>query len=265
VKQQRTRREHGLLSDIEEGLLANKPIADVLRMVIILGGKSGSAELRDWATKELNGYGSSDELPSYRIVAAPILLDGATPYAVVSRQSVAPSELPDFAQDHIHEEVSFRQGVGELDAMARQEHNQDVRIAIPGSRELARIMESQFSATQRIDRIYWSVSTIRVAGMVDRIRSRLAVLIGELRAATPSGEEVPSPEQTQNALNVVFHGAARNVTVNAVTSTGGGDISTSPTPKPSETPFWTLGKRLGALTVGAATIVATVIAILQVL
>lgn len=164
MKQQRTKREHGLLSDIEEGLLANKPIADLLRMVIILGGKSGSAELRDWATKELNGYGSGDELPSYRIVAAPILLDGATPYAYISRQSVSPSEFPDFARDVVPEEVSFNQGVGELDAMARQDHSQDVKIAIPGSRELARIVESQSSATQRIDRIYWSVSTIRVAG-----------------------------------------------------------------------------------------------------
>ncbi|MFF2297933.1 hypothetical protein [Arthrobacter sp. NPDC058127] len=172
--QQGNRAPRGLITDIEEGLISNQPVADLLRMIVILGGKAGSAELRAWATKELSGYGPDDELPSYRVIAAPILLDGTSQFAQISRQSISPSELPDFARSKIQEEVHFTQGVGELDAMARQEHTLDVRLAVPGSRELALYMESQSTVPQRIDRIYWSVSTVRIAGMVDQIRTRLA-------------------------------------------------------------------------------------------
>ena len=56
-----------LLDEIESDLLNSKPLADVLRKVIVLGGRAGSGALRDWASLELNGYAGSDEqIPPYR-------------------------------------------------------------------------------------------------------------------------------------------------------------------------------------------------------
>jgi hypothetical protein len=49
----------GLLSQIEEGALDSRvPLVDVLRKCVALGGQAGSAELRDWARRELDGYGA---------------------------------------------------------------------------------------------------------------------------------------------------------------------------------------------------------------
>lgn len=42
-----------LLAEVERDLLDGKPLADLLRKCVILGGRSGSHELRDWASKEL--------------------------------------------------------------------------------------------------------------------------------------------------------------------------------------------------------------------
>lgn len=72
-----TVRSARLLQEIEAGALDSKtPIGELLRKVIALGGQSGSEELRDWATRELRGYGPGDELPEYRKVAAPLHVDG---------------------------------------------------------------------------------------------------------------------------------------------------------------------------------------------
>ena len=68
--------DHTLLAEIERDLLDGRALADLLRKCIMLGGRSGSQELRDWAGKELRGYDPDDELPPYRVVSAPIMLDG---------------------------------------------------------------------------------------------------------------------------------------------------------------------------------------------
>jgi hypothetical protein len=57
-----SRRDETLIGEIERDLLDGKALAD-LRKCIVLGGRSGSVELRDWASRQLRGYGPDDELP----------------------------------------------------------------------------------------------------------------------------------------------------------------------------------------------------------
>ena len=83
------RRDETLLSEIERDLLGGKPLADLLRKCVVLGGRSSSVELRDWASRELRGYNVGDDLPSYRTVGAlfsPMLLqEGQSSRASVFR------------------------------------------------------------------------------------------------------------------------------------------------------------------------------------
>jgi len=66
-------RDAGLLAQIEEDVLSDRSLADALRKCIMLGGRAGSAELRQWATQELKGYPDKEEVPDFLTVAAPIL------------------------------------------------------------------------------------------------------------------------------------------------------------------------------------------------
>jgi len=98
-----TKRSDRLLQEIETGALDHRtPIGDLLRKAVALGGRAGSAELRDWAARELRGYGPEHELPPYRLIAAPLQLDGATMHGISKGQQLSPMQLPDFAhiQDH---------------------------------------------------------------------------------------------------------------------------------------------------------------------
>jgi hypothetical protein len=113
------RPEH-LLAEIEASALDSSiSLGDVLRKVVALGGRAGSPELREWATKELHGYGPGDELPDYRKIQAPLQLDAALPFGgQVRGQPISTLELPDFARDAMSEPILLLQGVVELEKMA---------------------------------------------------------------------------------------------------------------------------------------------------
>ena len=64
-----------LLDQIESEAM-DGDVVKALRLCIKLGGHSGSADLRQWAERELNGYDSEDELPDYRRINAPLCYDG---------------------------------------------------------------------------------------------------------------------------------------------------------------------------------------------
>jgi hypothetical protein len=41
-------KDQGLLREIERDLLDGKPLADLLRKCVVLGGRAGSPKLREW-------------------------------------------------------------------------------------------------------------------------------------------------------------------------------------------------------------------------
>ena len=58
--------------------------------MIALGGEAGSAELREWATRELPGYGPDDELPEYRWIVTSIHADMAYRTTLLTGQPIIP-------------------------------------------------------------------------------------------------------------------------------------------------------------------------------
>ena len=107
-----------LLEQIEHDVLTSQPLADTLRKCVLLGGKAGSVELREWATRELRGYDTKDDAPAYRTVGAPILADAVTGNAIVKGQPIGVSSLPDTARKKISNQYTLLEGIGELEAMA---------------------------------------------------------------------------------------------------------------------------------------------------
>lgn len=250
-----------LIAEIERDLLDGVHVADILRKLIILGGRAGSSDLRDWAAQELRGYADVlvEDLPSYRKVPAMIQMDAVIGHHQVRHQTVAPHELPEEARAHIANEAPFYQGIGEIQAMAEGVgEGKTVRIALPGERTLAQVMDSASgNPYQHISAIYWSVGVAALEGLVDQVRTRLAELLGELRAVTPVNAEIPTATQATAAVNVVVHGRSNSVRVGH--ASGEGTSASADGVEASDGPFWTMGRRIGAVAVGVATIASTAI------
>ncbi len=212
----------------------------------------------------LEGYYGSDDLPEYRVIAAPIRLDGIAGNYQITGQAVPPSTLPDVARDHIKERVELREGVGHIEELSKMP---EIKIGLPGGGDLARLMNAESSNPyQRIDTLYWAVVPATVRGALDQVRTALMKLVAELRAATPAGQEIPSEAAADQAMNFVISGKRAKVNVTASQASGSeSNATTSVTPSSEPEPgFWTTSRRIGAVVVGIATIAAAVFAGIQV-
>jgi hypothetical protein len=204
-------RDHSLLAEIERDALNHSvPLSAALQKCIALGGRARNAELRDWATQELHGYRNDTEIPPYRIIHAPLLIDAITVAGSIRGQQISATDLPDVAQDIITEEVKMAHGVGDLQGLVRnaeRDGQRTVKLGPPGAAELIKIWNYEIGDTgQTIMSLYWDVNTARITGVLDQIRTTLVRLVSEMRATMSDDVSVPSSEQAAQAVNVVLHG-----------------------------------------------------------
>jgi len=253
-----------LLTEIERDLLDDVPVSTVLRKLIILGGYAGAGELREWASRELQGYVGTDDdhMPQYRKVPAIIQIDGIVGGAMFRHQTIGVHDLPEGIRDELSEQAIFRQGVGELEALIiTHEDTKTIRLVLPGEQIITRLMDHAAGLTnQRITNAYWAVSTAALTGVLDQVRTRMAQMLGELRAVTPPGAALPSTADANRAISVVIHGKNNHVHVAHAAS---GGVASADRAADQEGRFWTTSRRIGAVVVGLCTIAATYFAWLQ--
>jgi AbiTii len=226
-----TRRDRGLLARIEQAALDEAvPVKVALRQCLSLGGRAGSAALRDGASKELHGYGPDDELPAYRVLPAVLKIDGALPGGWIRGQPFSPLMLPDVVKEVLgtEEQIRLRQGIAEIEKLAADANDQQerVRVPLPDSGLIAQWLSQKAAPGQHVIDVYWHVPENCLYGAVDQVRSRLVALVAELVAAMPGDQEIPSGELADQVVGVVIHGAPRSTYhVNNAQATGGGHSS----------------------------------------
>ncbi|MFB6553554.1 hypothetical protein [Streptomyces sp. NPDC056405] len=261
------RRERTLLAQIEQDVLDDtKPLAGTLRKCVVLGGHANSEALRDWAQRELRGFDGVDlaDVPSYRVVVAPLRIDAAVMNGIITGQQISPSQLPDFARDVVTNELPLRMGIGELEAAARRvvESDTPLKLSLPQAADLVRVMNHNIgNPHQQITELYWAVAAPALMGVLDQVRTALADLVGELRAMSPDDANLPTPEQIGQALNVAVHGNRSRVVVTSAHASGESQASVAPAADDEPGLFGTTGRRIGAVVVGLASVIGTAAAV----
>ena len=261
-----SRRDASLLDQIEAGAIGDQPLADTLRKVMVLGGRAGSADMRDWASLELNGYRAGSAIPEYRTVTAPIQIDGFQGNLHYKGQTISAIQLPDFARERYSGGLPFGQGIGEIEAMvrsARSSGESTLRLSDAGAAEVVLYMNSQSNDPfSSIERLYWSVGVVAIEGIVDRVRTSLAILVSEIRATIPNESEIPSSDAADRAVAVMVHGKNNRVMVNSDSPMAIAHADASA--QEADTPlWWKTTTAAWTLVIGAATVAAAVLAYLQ--
>ena len=133
--------------------------------------------------------------------------------------------------------------------------------------DLARLMNGgNENPYQHIDRIYWNVSPSAIHSVLDYIRTALVQLVAELQANMGEGQEIPSTEAADQAVNVVVTGKRSKVNVTTAQASGsnGSAVASIEESQPqTDSPFWTRSRRIGAFIVGAATVIGAIVAVIQ--
>lgn len=207
-----------LLTEVQRDLLDGKPLADLLRKCILLGSQSGSAELRAWATRELKGYNNVDELPGYRRVSAHIQVDAVTGNTWIKGQTLAASQLPEFARGKITNEVPLFAGVGELESLyeSARTSGKSPQLSLPGWEYIAAAIDkASGNPFQHIQSMYWTLSASSIAGVLGDVRTALTEILAELGAVMPAGQETPTADQATQALNLAISGGSPQINIAA--------------------------------------------------
>jgi hypothetical protein len=254
-----------LLGQIErEAVQANADLPTLLRKCIALGGISGSVALREWATRELKGYGQGDTLPPYRTIPAILVLDGATMTHRVSGQQISPTSLPDIAHDLIKEEVPLYGPIAELTDAIRNARNRgeiNIDFGIPAGSALTALTNHHLRVKgvqyQTIERIYWKAGVTSLVGVVDTVQTNLVELVAELRAGVGRGHAVPDKDLTDRAVNIVIYGDKNRVEVAHAVADAGGTAEINAAPEGESK-----ARKIMYWVAGVATVAAAAIALL---
>lgn len=176
----------------------SEPLAGLLRKCLLLGAETGSVSLREWARKELNGYGDGDEVPDHRTVAGvPISMNSMSGNTWTTGRVIDRRQLPRKAWDYVPETLTFKQPVEELEKLAGQE---SLSFSSPGLAMAMSIWNEELGPWQNVMGLSYVMSGSAVAGMLGQIRTRLVDLIADLTAETPL-LELPRKEQVDAAVN----------------------------------------------------------------
>ncbi len=203
-----------LLRSLRERMLdESEPLAGLLRKCLLLGAETGSVTLRDWARRELNGYGDEDEVPEYRrLSGVPISMDSMSGNYWATGQTLSRFQLPTEAREYVPETMSFKQPVEELEQMAAQK---SLSFNSPGLSMAQTIWNRQLGPYQSIHGLSYTMTGSVVAGMLGQIRTQLVDIIADLTADTPMSE-LPSKSQVDAAVSEhIGASTVYNTTINA--------------------------------------------------
>jgi len=201
-----------------EATALNGDVIRALRLCLSLGGHTDSPELRDWAMRELHGYDGVPNLPDYRRIRGPLCADTITATSQVRGQRISPHQLPDFAQEHISEEIEIRDSVPALQNMAdsAERTNETIRVSPHGAAEIVNYMSTQLPGT-RVMRLYWNLNASAIRAITERVCTDVIAMVNEIKAGIEPGQEFPSRDLVTQAIDVVINGNHSRVIVKDVT------------------------------------------------
>jgi AbiTii len=135
-----------------------------------------------------------------------------------------------------------------------------VDLSPPGGAELATIMtRERRTGLSRISDVYWSVSSVELHGIVDRVRTICTELVAEVRGTQRNDQTDPKPEDVRQAVMIVLSGRARLGSVILAQAANGSQVAIEqPEKKDNESPGWSRARKIGAALVGVATVAGTV-------
>ena len=161
-----------LLHEIEQGSQDSRSsISDLLRKVIALGGAAGSAEMRNWATRELRGYTDPDDLPEYRKIAAPLLVDFVTMRAIMTGQQISSVMLPEAVKGTITEDLNLIMPISEIEKLAGGSRDEPVRIQPRYAAEVVLLMNQSGRFNGQVQRLYWGITHEKLEAVVEQVRT----------------------------------------------------------------------------------------------
>ena len=138
-------------------------------------------------------------------------------------QVVNPQTLPEVVRQHLSGIVPLTQSVDDLEALIAQHEpqNKQVELEVFTSDLLSAIWNENNPYGPRAVATYWSINPAVLRGVLGQIRTALTEFVVELRVEIGEGGELPSAEQTDEALRSAISITGSTVTIMQATTMNG--------------------------------------------
>lgn len=204
-----------LLREIQDTTTApDFRLADILRKAKILAARLAHQAFKDWIEKELNGYGTDDELPQYRILTdLGSRGDFFGPFG--SGVKNAPIPLLSFPQELAEalSKVNVVMSVSAIEnivAQANQAGESILRALWPA--DAVALYGSNVYEHMNCGQAWRDISTSSLIAILDTVRNSILDFVLEIEAEAPEAGEakpgtkpIPDPTLTQIFNQCVLH------------------------------------------------------------
>lgn len=207
---------------IDQAADSERSLSDVLRQVKIVAVRIGDPGLASWSTKELTGYGSGDELPTYRS-KRPFPVQGSWSGPMGSAVNNAPISSAGITDDFLDFfQAEIRQPVAELEMLSRgdsdpmirwdpfvvSEYNRRTQHGEGGARiEMMSLLDARIVFPRNV-----------LTGILDVIRTQVLDLALALEGVAPDAGELDGPtvadkrvETVTQTFHITINGDGANV------------------------------------------------------
>jgi hypothetical protein len=204
-----------LLREIQDATTApDFRLADVLRKAKILAARLAHQAFKDWIEKELNGYGTDDELPQYRILTnLGSRGDFFGPFG--SGMKNAPIPLLSFPQEFAQtlNKVNVLQNVSAIENTVAQANQSGTSILKAyWSADAVALFGSDIYEHMNCGQAWRDIPTSSFVAILDTVRNRILDFVLEIEAEAPEAGEaepgtkpIPDPVLTQIFHQCVLH------------------------------------------------------------
>ncbi len=172
---------------------------------MLLAAALKTDELKEWASRELNGYPKDnfEVVPTYRRLYAPARGNFTDGYTFWNCLTIAPGTLPD-KSERFAEMVFLSQPIAELEGLvAGAPSSGSLTSPWPGT--LIEIMRDKVFDNLRLVEAWQEITKHQIAGVLDTVRSRGLEFTIELGKELPESGDVPAEAVPQATVTHLFH------------------------------------------------------------
>jgi len=184
-------------------------LADTLLKVQVLAFQIKNSKLKSWVDGELNGYNSSLDVPSYRIIPSMVLgnLEQQRFGGLLSRtRQRLPVEYLDKETFNLLKEAKIQNSVSELELMLKGDGTCQIPISYATSTKFNKIFGNEWVVNSA-----WSeISRTSLQGILSSIKSKLLTFVLEL--AEEIGEKENINIMDKKKIDNLFDKTIGNVT-----------------------------------------------------
>ncbi|WFU28355.1 hypothetical protein QA649_19695 [Bradyrhizobium sp. CB1717] len=186
-----------LLSDIQQDILENRPLAPILLKLRFLASRLGSDVLEDWVRFELDGYADETEVPPYRILTVHYTASFIGAFGSQMKNAPVPAYVIQECAGAHWLTISERQSVPAIENLLSRVDESGGQLHIDAS-NLILLLQGKMYPGMNCVSVHGKISSPSVVALLAAVRSRILELTIQLEKSAPIAATITSGKAADN-------------------------------------------------------------------